>query len=89
MDDSRLTGVSLLSLIGEGSMKLGRFALALAMAFAVGSLATAADKPAEKPKYTEGSCCDKAQKAGKECAHKCCQEAAKENKVCEKCNKPK
>jgi hypothetical protein len=71
-------------------MKLGRIAMALAMAFAVGTFATAEDKkPAEKPKYTEGSCCDKAQKAGKECAHKCCAEAAKENKVCEKCNKPK
>ena len=70
-------------------MKLGRIALALAMAFAVGSFAGAEEKkPAEKPKYTEGSCCDKAQKAGKECAHKCCVEATKEGKVCEKCNKP-
>jgi hypothetical protein len=42
---------------------------------------------ADKPKYKEGSCCDKAEKAGKACAHACCVEATKAGKVCEKCNK--
>ena len=42
---------------------------------------------ADKPKFTEGSCCAKAAKDGKECAHKCCVAAAKDGKVCEKCNK--
>jgi len=51
------------------------------------SVALAADK--EKPKFTDGSCCDKAAKAGKTCEHKCCVDATKEGKVCEKCNKKK
>ena len=42
---------------------------------------------ADKPKFTAGSCCDKAQKAGKECAHPCCVTATKDGKVCAKCNK--
>ncbi len=42
-----------------------------------------------KGKIVEGSCCDKAKKAGKECTHPCCVEAAKEGKVCAKCNKEK
>jgi hypothetical protein len=36
--------------------------------------------------FKAGSCCDKANKAGKECSHGCCVKAAKDNKVCEKCN---
>ena len=39
------------------------------------------------PKFTLGSCCDKAQRAGRECFHKCCVEAALSKLVCEKCNK--
>ena len=35
----------------------------------------------------DGSCCDKAKKAGKECSHPCCVAATKDGKVCEKCNK--
>jgi hypothetical protein len=70
-------------------MKLTRWMMAAALAFSFAGISIAADKPAEKPKYTEGSCCDKAQKAGKECKHPCCATAAKEGKVCEKCNKPK
>ncbi len=38
-------------------------------------------------KFKEGSCCDKAEKAGKKCEHACCVEADKAGKVCEKCNK--
>lgn len=38
-------------------------------------------------KVKEGSCCDKATKAGKECAHPCCVKAKADGKVCEKCNK--
>jgi hypothetical protein len=70
-------------------MKLVRlFAACVFAVSACGIVAHAADdKP--KPKYTEGSCCDKADKAGKKCTHKCCQDAEKDNKVCEKCNKPK
>ena len=40
-------------------------------------------------KYKEGGCCDKAKKAGKECAHPCCVAAEKEGKVCAKCNAEK
>ncbi len=40
-----------------------------------------------KGKIADGSCCDKAIKAGKECTHPCCVAAAKEGKVCTKCNK--
>ncbi|HEX8911193.1 MAG TPA: hypothetical protein VF796_02455 [Humisphaera sp.] len=69
-------------------MKLTRWMLAAALAMTAGGLTFAADeKPADKPKITEGSCCDKAKKAGKECAHPCCVEAAKKNEVCTKCNK--
>ncbi len=39
-----------------------------------------------KKKYTAGSCCDKAQKAGKVCPHPCCVEAEKKGEVCKKCN---
>ena len=42
-----------------------------------------------KGKIKEGSCCDKAIKAGKTCEHPCCVEAAKDGKVCAKCNKAK
>jgi len=42
---------------------------------------------AAEGKIKEGSCCDKAKKAGKECKHPCCVEAAKDGKVCAKCNK--
>ena len=35
----------------------------------------------------EGSCCDKAKKAGKDCTHPCCVKAKADGKVCEKCNK--
>ena len=77
-------------------MKLGRLFVAVALAFSVSTVALgedkkATDKPADKKtekKFTEGSCCDKAQKAGKECAHKCCADAAKKDEVCTKCNKP-
>ncbi len=64
------------------------FKMLVAMTFAavvVAGVAMAADKP----KFAEGSCCAKAQKAGKECKHPCCVEAAKDGKVCEKCNKKK
>ena len=54
----------------------------LALALVTVSVAFSADKP----KYKEGSCCDKAAKAGKECAHPCCVEAAKKGEVCKKCN---
>ncbi len=42
---------------------------------------------AEKPKYKEGSCCDKAAKKNEKCAHPCCVAAEADKKVCEKCNK--
>lgn len=57
-----------------------------ALSFAAAMLVSVAMAADEKPKFKDGSCCDKAQKAGKECAHKCCVEAAKDKKVCEKCN---
>ena len=38
-------------------------------------------------KFTEGSCCDKAEKDGKACAHPCCVEAVAAGNACEKCNK--
>ena len=69
-------------------MKFIKSMLAFAAVAAIcASVAFAADE--KKPKYTEGSCCDKAAKAGKTCEHPCCVEAAKDGKVCEKCNKPK
>ena len=63
-------------------MKLTQLFSAIVVALALAGGAIAADK-----KYTEGSCCDKAAKAGKECAHPCCVEAAKKGEVCKKCNK--
>lgn len=75
-------------------MKLGRLFVAVALAFSVSTVALGEDKKAadkdSKPakKFTEGSCCDKAQKASKECKHPCCAEAAKKDEVCTKCNKP-
>ncbi len=63
--------------------------IALAAIVALSGSLVAEDKKDEKPKFTPGSCCDKAAKDKKECAHKCCVEAAKDKKVCEKCNKPK
>jgi len=59
----------------------------LTVALFLGVSAGAADTKGEPKKYTAGSCCDKAQKAGKTCEHKCCIEAEKEGKVCKKCNK--
>ncbi len=41
----------------------------------------------EKKKYTEGSCCAKAEKKGEKCKHPCCVEAEAKNEVCKKCNK--
>lgn len=64
---------------------LSALALATMMTFSVN--AAEEKKPADKKKYTEGSCCDKAQKAGKTCEHKCCVEAEKKGEVCGKCNK--
>jgi hypothetical protein len=63
---------------------LSTLALAAMLTFSV----NAADekKPTDK-KFTAGSCCDKAQKAGKTCEHKCCVEAEKKGEVCGKCNK--
>ena len=55
---------------------------AIALAFTMTGSIFAADG-----KITEGSCCDKAKKAGKDCAHPCCVAAAKDSKVCAKCNK--
>ncbi|MCE9518707.1 MAG: hypothetical protein K8R87_03970 [Verrucomicrobia bacterium] len=55
--------------------------------FAVLSLMSMVSAFGEDTKVKEGSCCDKAKKAGKECAHPCCVKAAKDGKVCEKCNK--
>lgn len=48
-------------------------------------------KPAEPAKtaavkFDDGSCCHKAEAAGKKCDHGCCVEAAKAGKVCTKCN---
>ena len=69
-------------------LKFARFFAAAVFAVAAcGVVGAAEDKP--KPKYTEGSCCDKAEKKGEKCAHKCCQDAEKDGKVCQKCNKPK
>jgi hypothetical protein len=58
-----------------------KFIVPLAFAMALAVSAIAADK------IKEGSCCDKAKKAGKECKHPCCVEASKDGKVCAKCNK--
>jgi hypothetical protein len=55
---------------------------AIALAFTMTGSIFAADG-----KITEGSCCDKAKKAAKDCAHPCCVAAAKDSKVCAKCNK--
>ena len=63
-------------------MKLTQVLTALAFAFALTASTFAAEG-----KVKEGSCCDKAKKAGKECAHPCCVKAAKEGKVCTQCNK--
>ncbi len=63
-------------------MKLTKILSSLALAIAFTGTILAADVAIK-----EGSCCDKAKKAGKECTHPCCVKAAKEGKVCEKCNK--
>ncbi|MBL9145821.1 MAG: hypothetical protein JNM99_19235 [Verrucomicrobiaceae bacterium] len=55
-------------------------------AIIVTAFAMAASVFAADAKIKEGSCCDKAKKAGKECSHPCCVKAAKEGKVCAKCN---
>jgi len=62
-------------------MKLTKVLTTIAFAFALTAATFAADV-----KVKEGSCCDKAKKAGKECAHPCCAKAAKDGKVCAKCN---
>ena len=41
---------------------------------------------AKQVSFKAGGCCDKAQKAGGECAHPCCVKASAEGKVCERCN---
>ena len=71
-------------------MKIGRLLLAALLAVSVSGFAFAADEKKPAKKYTEGSCCDKAVKAGKTCTHPCCVEAEKkgEGEVCTKCNKP-
>lgn len=61
-------------------MKLTQVLTAIAFAFAL--TVSAADVTIK-----EGSCCDKAKKAGKACEHPCCVKATKDGKVCEKCNK--
>ncbi len=63
-------------------------ALVAVVALAGNLIAADEKKKADKPKFTAGSCCDKADKKGEKCPHKCCVEAAKDNKACEKCNKP-
>ncbi len=57
--------------------------------FAVLSLITsiAAFGADEKKKYTEGSCCAKAEKKGEKCKHPCCVEAEAKGEACKKCNK--
>lgn len=62
-------------------MKLTQVLTAIALAFAMTATTFAAEA-----KVKDGSCCDKAKKAGKECAHPCCVKATKDGKVCEKCN---
>ena len=52
------------------------------LTLAIASVSLAADKP----KYKEGSCCDKGSKSGEGCSHPCCVEAAKKGEVCKKCN---
>jgi type 1 glutamine amidotransferase len=37
-------------------------------------------------RFTAGSCCDKAQKIGRDCAHPCCRKALAAGKVCSGCN---
>jgi len=73
-------------------MKLIKLLTVAACAFALvaGSAMAQEKKGSEKlkGKIVAGSCCDKAQKAGKACTHPCCEEAAKDGKVCKKCNKP-
>jgi hypothetical protein len=61
-------------------MNITKILASLALAFTMSGSVFAVD-------IKEGSCCDKAKKAGKECAHPCCVKAAKDGKVCEKCNK--
>ncbi len=48
--------------------------------------ATALTFAADKPKYKDGGCCDKADKKGEKCKHPCCVEAESKNEVCKKCN---
>lgn len=62
-------------------MKLTKVLTAVAFAFALTASVFAAEG-----KIKDGSCCDKAKKAGKECTHPCCVKAAKDGKVCAKCN---
>ena len=70
-------------------MKTLKTLMILALAACLGTgAAFAEEKKAEAPKYTEGSCCDKAHKDGKKCDHPCCVAAEKEGKACTHCNKP-
>jgi hypothetical protein len=59
----------------------------LAVTAMLGLNLNAADEKKPEKKYSPGSCCEKAHKAGKACEHKCCVEAEKKNEVCAKCNK--
>ncbi|HSI33460.1 MAG: hypothetical protein ACAI43_01410 [Phycisphaerae bacterium] len=62
----------------------------LAAVFAVGACTmVSAEEKKEAPKFTAGSCCDKAAKAGEKCKHPCCVAATEKGEVCAKCNKPK
>ncbi|MBI5396467.1 MAG: hypothetical protein HZA91_14325 [Verrucomicrobia bacterium] len=70
-------------------MKFLRTLTILAFAVSVSTgVVLAEEKKSEAPKYSPGSCCDKAAKDGKTCEHPCCVAAAKDSKVCKKCNKP-
>jgi hypothetical protein len=62
--------------------------MAVAMCGTVSSFAEEKTAEGDKPKLKEGGCCDKTQKAGKECAHPCCVKAAEQKEVCTKCNPP-
>ncbi|HSH94460.1 MAG TPA: hypothetical protein VK968_09965 [Roseimicrobium sp.] len=68
-------------------MKLIKIIAAFAVMAAVCTSMALAEGKKLEGKVKDGSCCDKATKAGKTCEHKCCVEAAKAGKVCEKCNK--
>jgi len=69
-------------------VKFAKYMLAAVLAVSISSTGFAEEKkPA--PKFAEGSCCDKAAKAGEKCKHPCCVKATEAGEVCAKCNKPK